>query len=135
MLYDFFLFSKSVECFLVYFRLVFCMDLCFFFFSSRRRHTSCALVTGVQTCALPICAGGRAAEPARDQPEAAAEARAVSVRPLCAGQHRLEERSVGKECVSTCRSWWLLFIYKKKFNMILIKFIRLNSSINHLTYS
>src|SRR3546814_12435122 len=25
------------------------------FFSSRRRHTSCALVTGVQTCALPIC--------------------------------------------------------------------------------
>src|SRR3546814_6069720 len=28
---------------------------CFFFFSSRRRHSSCALVTGVQTCALPIC--------------------------------------------------------------------------------
>src|SRR3546814_10889952 len=28
--------------------------LCFFFFSSRRRHTSCALGTGVQTCALPI---------------------------------------------------------------------------------
>src|SRR3546814_12070146 len=27
--------------------------LCFFF-SSRRRHTRCALVTGVQTCALPI---------------------------------------------------------------------------------
>src|SRR3546814_6919380 len=26
----------------------------FFFVSSRRRHTSCALVTGVQTCALPI---------------------------------------------------------------------------------
>src|SRR3546814_6131820 len=25
------------------------------FFSSRRRHTICALVTGVQTCALPIC--------------------------------------------------------------------------------
>src|SRR3546814_2782912 len=25
-----------------------------FFFSSRRRHTRCALVTGVQTCALPI---------------------------------------------------------------------------------
>src|SRR3546814_7723504 len=25
-----------------------------FFFSSRRRHTICALVTGVQTCALPI---------------------------------------------------------------------------------
>src|SRR3546814_4702169 len=27
---------------------------CFFFFPSRRRHTRCALVTGVQTCALPI---------------------------------------------------------------------------------
>src|SRR3546814_7565512 len=26
----------------------------FFLFSSRRRHTICALVTGVQTCALPI---------------------------------------------------------------------------------
>src|SRR3546814_2940404 len=29
-------------------------SICFFFFSSRRRHTRCALVTGVQTCALPI---------------------------------------------------------------------------------
>src|SRR3546814_7448694 len=27
---------------------------CLFFVSSRRRHTRCALVTGVQTCALPI---------------------------------------------------------------------------------
>src|SRR3546814_2713977 len=27
----------------------------FLFVSSRRRHTRCALVTGVQTCALPIC--------------------------------------------------------------------------------
>src|SRR3546814_6273014 len=26
-----------------------------FFFSIRRRHTRCSLVTGVQTCALPIC--------------------------------------------------------------------------------
>src|SRR3546814_118517 len=33
-------------------RRLFC---CCFFFSSRRRHTRCALVTGVQTCALPIC--------------------------------------------------------------------------------
>src|SRR3546814_14885540 len=31
-----------------------CLLICFFF-SSRRRHTRCALVTGVQTCALPIC--------------------------------------------------------------------------------
>src|SRR3546814_3161842 len=30
--------------------------VCWFFFSSRRRHTRCALVTGVQTCALPISA-------------------------------------------------------------------------------
>src|SRR3546814_6605807 len=33
---------------------VMCCYLIFFFFSSRRRHTRCALVTGVQTCALPI---------------------------------------------------------------------------------
>src|SRR3546814_10544392 len=31
---------------------------CSFFFSSRRLHTKCALVTGVQTCALPISPGG-----------------------------------------------------------------------------
>src|SRR3546814_2510374 len=39
---------------------VFCdIYLCVFFFSSRRRHTRCALVTGVQTCALPICGSGK----------------------------------------------------------------------------
>src|SRR3546814_4319194 len=37
-----------------FFYLLFC-----FFFSSRRRHTICALVTGVQTCALPISSGPR----------------------------------------------------------------------------
>src|SRR3546814_3990676 len=37
------------------------MTLVFFFFSSRRRHTRCALVTGVQTCALPISSGRKAA--------------------------------------------------------------------------
>src|SRR3546814_3287086 len=31
-----------------------CIRTDMFFFSSRRRHTRCALVTGVQTCALPI---------------------------------------------------------------------------------
>src|SRR3546814_6969201 len=31
-----------------------CVMFFFLFFSSRRRHTRCALVTGVQTCALPI---------------------------------------------------------------------------------
>src|SRR3546814_11072436 len=34
----------------------------FFFFSSRRRHTRCALVTGVQTCALPILELGSTAK-------------------------------------------------------------------------
>src|SRR3546814_1138960 len=34
-----------------------------FFFSSRRRHTRCALVTGVQTCALPISVGPAVAAP------------------------------------------------------------------------
>src|SRR3546814_3713929 len=37
----------------------------FFFFSSRRRHTRCALVTGVQTCALPICHRKACKPPAR----------------------------------------------------------------------
>src|SRR3546814_2937817 len=41
---------------------VICWFFCVFFFSSRRRHTRCALVTGVQMCALPIfwakCVGG-----------------------------------------------------------------------------
>src|SRR3546814_15143144 len=37
----------------------------YFFFSSRRRHTRCALVTGVQTCALPISACLGSGGPAR----------------------------------------------------------------------
>src|SRR3546814_12413376 len=35
-----------------------CYFISLFFFSSRRRHTRCALVTGVQTCALPSQASG-----------------------------------------------------------------------------
>src|SRR3546814_3548065 len=38
------------------------MSFCGCFFSSRRRHTRCALVTGVQTCALPIWAIGHLLE-------------------------------------------------------------------------
>src|SRR3546814_6205230 len=34
--------------------------VCVFFFSGGRRHTRCALVTGVKTCALPICRQHRA---------------------------------------------------------------------------
>src|SRR3546814_7275298 len=37
--------------------------ICLFFFSSRRRHTRCALVTGVQTCALPILPSRPGTEP------------------------------------------------------------------------
>src|SRR3546814_11201107 len=41
-----------------------CIDMIrFLFFSSRRRHTRCALVTGVQTCALPICKAPRLVVP------------------------------------------------------------------------
>src|SRR3546814_9755866 len=46
--------SSSVRC-VFFFYLVCSFVFSFFFFSSRRRHTRCALVTGVQTCALPIC--------------------------------------------------------------------------------
>src|SRR3546814_8464683 len=44
-----------------------CCPVWCFFFSSRRRHTRCALVTGVQTCALPICRR-RDQHPRRDLP-------------------------------------------------------------------
>src|SRR3546814_8914862 len=114
--------------------------LFFFFFSSRRRHTRCALVTGVQTCALPISRPGRRRRHRR-HPAAGPHVRhgPRDGRPLDAGvhhglparrdrrdgealprprpgagrhgpdpraDHRSEERRVGKECVSTCRSRW-----------------------------
>src|SRR3546814_4532046 len=97
------------------------MCLCLFF-SSRRRHTSCALVTGVQTCALPICqppptdsqttphrsapASGHAAPP-DDPPTSTATdppSPTPATTPTCGHAARSEERRVGKECVSTCRS-------------------------------
>src|SRR3546814_2970795 len=73
----------------------------FFFFSSRRRHTRCALVTGVQTCALPICLPLRRERDLRDIMR-------KGKRPvvLVVDEARSEERRVGKECVSTCRSRW-----------------------------
>src|SRR3546814_14729634 len=56
-----------------------------FFFSSRRRHTRCALVTGVQTCALPIWSGiavaaaDRSHRPDRDSAQDIAEHRRVAI--------------------------------------------------------
>src|SRR3546814_1845230 len=85
----------------------------FFFFSSRRRHTRCALVTGVQTCALPISlfdiveerTALRQAQGERKLRKCsiAATSEAADTGPPDA---RSEERRVGKECVSTCRSRW-----------------------------
>src|SRR3546814_5703131 len=59
------------------------MNLCyyfFFFFSSRRRHTRCALVTGVQTCALPISEAAASAGKSTATPAPAA----VSTAPAAA---------------------------------------------------
>src|SRR3546814_20051926 len=81
-----------------------------FFVSSRRRHTRCALVTGVQTCALPISHLVWRQRPQRS-----------GYRPVLRRSgaekersHRSEERRVGKECVSTCRSRWSPYHYQKK---------------------
>src|SRR3546814_5498971 len=66
--------------------------LCFFFFSSRRRHTRCALVTGVQTCALPIYTA--------PQPQLALLARiklrpsGLSPAPALAPPHQIKEDSM-----------------------------------------
>src|SRR3546814_10316502 len=111
---------------------MFCLMLCigcciFVFFSSRRRHTRCALVTGVQTCALPIwivkvdlnwevIARSLSQHTARGSETALrgiaellpGRAMKVGADDLSIGSvwSRSEERRVGKECVSTCRSRW-----------------------------
>src|SRR3546814_10429072 len=93
-----------------------------FFFSSRRRHTRCALVTGVQTCALPILlmVGSVAVFAAMDAVVKDLGTRYptmqvmffrslfafVPIMLLILHSGRSEERRVGKECVSTCRSRW-----------------------------
>src|SRR3546814_3934082 len=78
----------------------------FFFFSSRRRHTRCALVTGVQTCALPISPWRKrdSRSALRPSGKLASNSHKSNVLPPMAA--RSEERRVGKECVSTCRSRW-----------------------------
>src|SRR3546814_9113674 len=105
-----------------------------FFLSSRRRHTRCALVTGVQTCALPIyiapLVGPTELQPAPSAARQLQEVvgledhivkfeerqRLLAVKPesdAVERQHpvdrkmrRSEERHVGKECVIPCRSRW-----------------------------
>src|SRR3546814_7703499 len=49
--------------------------LFYLFFSSRRRHTRCALVTGVQTCALPISQNRSSSSDAGCQHEARGDER------------------------------------------------------------
>src|SRR3546814_1138617 len=74
-----------------------------FCFTSRRRHTRCALVTGVQTCALPIY------QPDVRHSVAPRARRADGPGGRGGAAHlalRSEERRVGKERVSTCRSRW-----------------------------
>src|SRR3546814_8856481 len=77
-----------------------------FFFSSRRRHTRCALVTGVQTCALPIWWPSGTSFTAKPAAASSAFGSRRICWPCCIEQPRSEERRVGKECVSTCRSRW-----------------------------
>src|SRR3546814_1818038 len=99
-----------------------CWLVFMFFFSSRRRHTRCALVTGVQTCALPILVDAARTALTRGQREVvltgvdlasygddsgtslAALVEALLALPV--ERLRSDERRVGKECVSTCRSRW-----------------------------
>src|SRR3546814_18106430 len=89
----------------------------FFFLSSRSRHTRCALVTGVQTCALPISLPLDRIFEHEGRDQEGDEYHAPSVPQPGVGiagsrddidgdqrQERSEERRVGKECVSTCRS-------------------------------
>src|SRR3546814_6560089 len=107
--------------------LVYVVVICVFF-SSRRRHTRCALVTGVQTCALPISSLTTCDQPSDAlsllylgvMSETAITALGVADRFYILrrerdialsqahelGELRSEERRVGKECVSTCRSRW-----------------------------
>src|SRR3546814_1991409 len=80
--------------------------LFFFFFSSRRRHTRCALVTGVQTCALPISPADFAIRTDRLAVRGIGARLRTQALQSPRGQPRSEERRVGKECVSTCRSRW-----------------------------
>src|SRR3546814_4947122 len=106
---------------------MFLVFYCFFFlFSSRRRHTSCALVTGVQTCALPILIRRKVrllfvmdsddrmvglvtlTDIHGEKPMQIVQSRGIRRDEVLVADimTRSEERRVGKECVSTCSSRW-----------------------------
>src|SRR3546814_2984933 len=71
-----------------YYNCVSIVRFLYLFFSSRRRHTRCALVTGVQTCALPIYferAADAAFVPPSDYPELALVAVSTHDLPTLAG--------------------------------------------------
>src|SRR3546814_2915429 len=99
-----------------------------FFFSSRRRHTRCALVTGVQTCALPIYRRerqlhvghahnegiDRAAEIAGDQAEPDAEHHGEHHGQETDAERRSEEHT--SELQSLMRISYAVFCLKKKNN-------------------
>src|SRR3546814_10465822 len=72
--------------------------LLFFFFSSRRRHTRCALVTGVQTCALPIL--GAFAEETAGQYQFTREAQdAYAIRSLSRANEAIASGAFAQEIV------------------------------------
>src|SRR3546814_1210300 len=73
----------------------------FFFFSSRRRHTRCALVTGVQTCALPIYSVSNAWALSAPRKPLTVRVWPRSASTWATFTPRSEERRVGKECVSS----------------------------------
>src|SRR3546814_18158964 len=102
----------------------------FFFFSSRRRHTRCALVTGVQTCALPICGVIKTVNAGGVKAELITPPGADTVRFHI---RRSEERRVGKECVSTCRSRWSSYHQKNTNKRIQRQAINSNSTTNTIT--
>src|SRR3546814_5343129 len=91
-----------------------------FFVSSRRRHTRCALVTGVQTCALPIYKrnknGTNILKEFIQNINTSTFKQEKKIGISVDGKiiflmpeeiiYRSDERRVGKECVSTCRSRW-----------------------------
>src|SRR3546814_5233427 len=104
-----------------------------FFISSRRRHTRCALVTGVQTCALPISKRMKLDAGPWTREKVLRKGAKHSLWLVFAlwtgftfvgfftpivdlgarvwpfdwnGWESSEERRVGKECVSTCRYRW-----------------------------